>query len=52
MLKGYTFIFGVDQPTRDQVVPDSIMTFENSFIIYRDMGQKDKVGRIAMDLRE
>jgi hypothetical protein len=52
MLKGNTFIFGVDDPDRDQVTSDSVMTFENSFLIYRDIQSNEKVGRIAMDIRE
>jgi hypothetical protein len=51
MLKGYTFIFGSDIPERE-ALEDSIMVFENSFIIYRDIKTKDKVGRIALDVRE
>jgi len=52
LLKGNSFIFGEDVPEKISSVPDSIMTYENSFLIYRDIGAKDKASRIALDLRE
>ena len=51
LLKGYTYIYGVDDPERE-ALEDSVMTFENSFIIYRDIKSKDKIGRIALDIRQ
>lgn len=51
LLKGFTMIFGVDDPEREST-EDNIMTYENSFIIYRDIKSKDKVGRIAFDIRQ
>jgi len=52
MLKGFSFIFGVDVPETPRNITDGIMTYENSFLIYRDIGLNEKVGRIALDLRE
>ena len=52
LLKGFSFIYGIDQPETPRTIPDSILTYENSFLIYKDIGVNDKVGRIAMDLRE
>lgn len=52
LLKGFSFIYGIDVPENAKNTPDSIMTYENSFLIYREIGLNDKVGRIAMDLRE
>lgn len=52
MLKGFSFIYGIDVPETPRNEPDGIMTYENSFLIYRNIGLNDKVGRIALDLRE
>lgn len=53
LLKGYSFIFGIDVPENQSNTPDSLMAYENSFLIYKDIpGVNDKVGRIAMDMRE
>jgi len=51
LLKGYTMIFGVDDPEKLSQ-EDSVLSFENSFIIYRDIKSKDRIGRIALDIRQ
>jgi hypothetical protein len=51
LIKGYTMIFGVDDPQRD-AQEDSVLLFENSFNIYRDIKSKDRIGRIALDIRQ
>ena len=51
LLKANTFIFGVDDPMR-LAGEDSVMSFENSFIIYRDIKSNERVGRIALDIRQ
>lgn len=51
LLKGHSMIFGVDDPERE-AQEDSLMVFENSFVIYRDIKSKDRIGRIALDIRQ
>jgi hypothetical protein len=51
LLKAHTFIFGTDDPGREPT-EDSVMTFEDSFIIYRDIKSPTKIGRIALDMRQ
>jgi hypothetical protein len=51
LVKGYTMIFGVDDPERE-ATEDSLLVFENSFNIYRDNKSKDRIGRIALDIRQ
>lgn len=53
LLKGYTFIFGVDDPKKEYDTPDGLFTYGNSFIFYRNIkGDEENLGRIALDLRE
>jgi hypothetical protein len=51
-LKGYTFIFGVDDPSKDYTVPDQFDSYEVALLIYKNITKADKVGRIALDFRE
>lgn len=51
LLKGHTMIFGVDDPERE-LQEDSVLVFENSFIVYRDIKCKERIGRIAFDIRQ
>ena len=52
LLKGYSFIFGVDDPNKEYKVPDSYDSYEVALLIYKNITKADKMGRIALDLRE
>jgi hypothetical protein len=52
LLQGYTFIFGVDDPNKDYKVLDQFDSYEVALLIYKNITKSDKVGRLALDMRE
>jgi hypothetical protein len=52
LLQGYTFIFGVDDPSKEYKQPDQFDSYEVALLAYKDLNNTKKVGRIALDLRE
>jgi hypothetical protein len=52
LLKGYSFIFGIDDPNKDFPVPDAFDSYEVALLIYKNITKSDKVGRVALDFRE
>ena len=52
MLTGFTFIYGVDDPNKEVKVPDRYDSYEVAVLIYKNLDKPDKVGRVALDMRE
>ncbi len=45
-------MYGVDDPNKDYKVPDEYDAYEVALLVYRNISKSDKVGRLALDLRE
>lgn len=52
MLKGYIFIFGIDNPSRSLKIQDRIISYKETLMIYKNVDIPDKVGLAIMDIRE
>lgn len=52
LIQGYTFIYGVDDPNKDYKIPDQFDAYEVALLVYKNISNSHKVGRLALDLRE
>jgi len=51
-ITGYTFIYGVDDPNKEFKVPDEYTSYEVAILVYKNLNKTEKIGRVALDLRE